>query len=493
VLTNASGTATCNLIFAGPPGPGQFSLLVGGQYTFPSSGGFGITVTAGAPATIMIISGNNQSANPGTALPAPLVAQITDQAGNPLPGTPVSWSVVQGSATVNPQTGTADSNGRVQTSVTLGAGNTPVQVRVQSNNNPATAAVFTASVNAVITGMSKVSGDNQNTPVNTAFSQPLIVQVNNQTQPAPGITVNFVVTSGSATLGSASATTNGAGQAQTTVRAGAAAGPVIVTATAGSVNVAFTLTVSPPAPTLSQNSFYNAAGFQQGFLSPCSLATIIAPGLAPGIQGGVVPAIFGPLPYVVANVSVQFGNSFAPIYSVINSYSPGQDAVTVQVPCELTPGTVPVTVKVGGGATTVNVQVLSVSPGVFETVMSDKTKRAVLTRPDGSFVQLENPARRGELIRAYVTGLGPVSPAVGTNQIGVLDTDMTVSGTVIVGVNNSGVRVVGAKYAPNLIGVYVVEFQVASDSATGSNLPFAVAIQQGDNFVFGNGSLIPIQ
>ena len=37
----------------------------------------------------------------------------------------------------------------------------------------------------------------------------------------------------------------------------------------------------------------------------------------------------GPLPYVVANVSVQIGNAFAPIYSVVNSYSAGMDAVTI--------------------------------------------------------------------------------------------------------------------------------------------------------------------
>ncbi len=52
---------------------------------------------------------------------------------------------------------------------------------------------------------------------------------------------------------------------------------------------------------------------------------------------------------------------------------------------------------------------------------------------------------------------------------------------------------VGAKYAENLIGVYEVDFQIPSDAQTGNNIPFAVAVQQGNNLVFGNPSMIPIQ
>ncbi|HWC00347.1 MAG TPA: hypothetical protein VG672_26750, partial [Bryobacteraceae bacterium] len=283
------------------------------------------------------------------------------------------------------------------------------------------------------------------------------------------------------------------GYASTTVQAGATPGPVTVTATAGSSSQTFNLTVSPPGPSITSDSFYNAAGLQKGWVSPCSLATIIAPGLAPGIQGAVVPGIIGPLPYVMANVSVQFGNAYAPIYSVVNNYSSGMDAVTVQVPCEVTPGTVPVTVRVGAGSATVNLTILNISPGIFQTVMSDNKSRAVLLRPDGSYVTLENPARRGEIIRTFVTGLGPVDPPIGTNQAGIPDTDQNVTSQIVVGVNNAGVRVVNAKYAENLIGIYEVDFQVPSDTATGNDVPFAVAVTQGNNLVFGNGSALPIQ
>jgi uncharacterized protein (TIGR03437 family) len=78
--------------------------------------------------------------------------------------------------------------------------------------------------------------------------------------------------------------------------------------------------------------------------------------------------------------------------------SGGQESVSVQVPCETTPGSsVPVAVNAGGGTATVNIPVQIASPGIFETPMSDGVRRAVMVRADGSFVSLENPARRGEV------------------------------------------------------------------------------------------------
>jgi hypothetical protein len=65
-------------------------------------------------------------------------------------------------------------------------------------------------------------------------------------------------------------------------------------------------------------------------------------------------------------------------------------------------------------------------------------------------------------------------------------------GSIVVGVNNGGVRVVSAKYAHNLIGAYEIAFQVPDDAPAG-NLNFAVAVRQGGNLIFGNPSLIPVQ
>ena len=54
------------------------------------------------------------------------------------------------------------------------------------------------------------------------------------------------------------------GQASLTITAGPAAGPVQVTATASGQTATFNLTVRPPGPQLTQDSFLNGASFQKG-------------------------------------------------------------------------------------------------------------------------------------------------------------------------------------------------------------------------------------
>jgi uncharacterized protein (TIGR03437 family) len=497
VFTDQTGTATCTPVFGGTIGTGTYQIVVGGNYArFAVTT---LTVTAGPPAILKIISGDKQSINPRAAAPLPLVAEVDDLGGNPSPGATVAWAVVQGTGNLSNTVTTSDSNGRVSARVTAAdvGGQILVQVSLPHTNAQAT---FTVNVNTVVTQFQIVSGNNQQAVVGTAFAQPLIVQVNNQSQPVQGAVVNFTVKSGNATLSSSSATTDAQGQAQVTVTAGDTQGQITISAAVSGSGIAaqtFSLTAVPPGPIITASGFTNAAGFQSGFISPCGLATIFGTGLATGMQG-YVSSLLGPLQ--MAGITVQFGTANAPILSVVNEN--GQESVTVQVPCEVTPGTVPVTVTVGSGSTTVNVNVLTISPGLFETTMSDGKMRAVLVRPDGSFVSLENPARRGEIVRMYATGLGQTTPPLATGQTvplvtdasgNLLPQDLNVNARVVVGVNNAGVRVVSAKYAYSMLGVYEVQFEVPADTATGNDAPFAIAVYQGDSLLFGNPSAIPIQ
>jgi uncharacterized protein (TIGR03437 family) len=259
----------------------------------------------------------------------------------------------------------------------------------------------------------------------------------------------------------------------------------------GSSSVTFNLTVQPPGPT--NLRIWNGAGFQQNWISPCSIAQITGTGIATGVQGVIAPPMyFGALPYRVMNVSVTFSGANAPIYSVANVN--GQESVTVELPCDLPLGASTVTVRVGVATGSFQVQVMPIAPGLFEGAMSDGVRRAVLVKPDGSFVDaLTNPARKGERIRMYVTGIGPVTPPVPTNSPGIPDTESAIVdlGSVVVGVNNGGVPVVSARYARDLIGLYEVAFDVPADVPAG-NLNFVIAVYQNGNLVFSNPSTIPV-
>ena len=498
VLTDTTGFATCTPVFGSQIGSGSYSIYIGGNYVYfgPSV----LTVNPGPPALIKTISGNNQSVNPGVLAPVPLLAQVTDLGGNPSSQVTVTWSVTAGAATLSNVVTSSLSNGDVSAQITPTAG--PVQVTVALASNGAIKAVFTINVNVIATALQIVSGNNQIATEQTAFPDPLIVQVNDNNLPVLGATVNFAVTSGPATLSATSAPTNAQGQAQVTATAGAASGPVVITASINSAGTlysqTFNLTVKPPGATIT--AVVNAAGFQNQFVSPCSLATIYGKGLATGLQG--VAAAFIAPQTLVAGVSVQFGTAAAPILDVANVG--GVESVSVQVPCEVPPGNTQMVVTVNNVASNppfmVNVQALS--PGIFQFTDSDGKMRAVLVRPDGSFASAANPAARGEIIRMFVTGLGQTTPVLFTNEFDPLVSDdngdlapqdLRVDARVVVGVNNAGVAVVSAKYAYGMVGVYEVAFQVPEDSGSNNSAPFAIAVRQGNNLLFGNPSLIPIQ
>jgi uncharacterized protein (TIGR03437 family) len=468
------------------------------------------TVTAAAtPGMIQIVSGNSQSATPGQALASALVAKVADASGNALSGQAVTFTVSPSAAgTVSPSTATSGSTGLVSTLLTLsGSAVGSVQVTVALTGNTAISTTFSETANVQISGLQKNSGDQQSAITGAAFAQPLVVTVNgSNNQPLANYPVQFAVTAGSATLSASSATTNSSGQAQINVTAGTATGSVTVTATAGSYSDIFTLTVTPPGPVVTAASFYNGAGFQQGSLSPCGIAAIIAPGIAPGIQGIAGSQIVGPLPTQIALgtagtvVSVSFAGTLAPIYSASNVN--GQQQLTIQVPCQVTPGaSVPVTVNVGGATVTVNVAVQPASPGIFTSPMpADNVVRAAAVRPDGSYVTTTNPARIGEIVRIYATGLGTTNPALATGGVPPLGSQAFVQGDVIVGYGNSsggggGVTAISALALEGTTGVFEVQFQVPADAATGSNVALSMGvIPVGSSTVYGsNTTKIPIQ
>ena len=108
--------------------------------------------------------------------------------------------------------------------------------------------------------------------------------------------------------------------------------------------------------------------------------------------------------------------------------------------------------------------------------MSDGVKRALAARPDGSFVSLENPAQPGEIVRVYVTGMGPVAPAIASNSMPLPGTESLVLGAVSAKINDAPVHVLQSRLAPNLIGVYEVAVQIDANSVRGNNVTLCITV-----------------
>ena len=537
VLTDSTGNAICNPVLGPVPSKGQtvgpFTALVGGVSSvqspglndangqpyrgrpagFAAYGTYSIVVNAATVGGITVVSGNNQSANPGAALAAPLVADVVDANGNPLAGQQVTWTVSPAAAAkVSSNTSTSDTTGQVSTTVTLSA-SAAGSIQVIATTSNGKTLTFTVTVNLTITGITKVSGDNQSAPAGANFPQSLVVQVGTPAgQSAAGIQVQFSSSGAPATLSASSAVTDSSGQARVNVQAGTTPGTITVTATVSGSSVSFTLTVIPPGPSISGASFLNGAGFfpssgnNQTALSPCGIATLVNG--TPLSAAPAAPNLFAAPNQQPTGVTISFletspvpaaSGTPAPILSVSGSSS-SQQLITFQVPCELAPASYTVTVTVNGGSKDVlSVPVRPAAPGIFEIPMSDGIRRALLVKLDGSFVSLQNPARRaggGEIIRMYITGAGPVQPPLNTNSLPTpgVDSNPVDPTSIVVGVNSSGVRVVLVRAVPNLIGVYEIAFQVPPDAPAGNDVVLSVGITtEGNPTQYTQGSRIPIQ
>ncbi len=485
-LSDINGISECDLTLGGKVGTVQLTAEAGYAFDF---GPISVNVGAGAPANVTILQGNNQSGKPGTTLPLALLVQVTDAFNNALGSTPVSWKVVTPGSLTLSQTSTAtDTSGRASTLVTIGSFSGSAQVTVTAGSAKAT---FTVTVSVPISGLQIVSGNNQSGPLNAQFPIPLTVKVTDaQSNPVQNVAVTFTISSGSGTLSNPSSSTDATGSASTAVTAGNTAGSIVVTATGGGFSVTFNLTAVPPGP--SGLTFFNAASLQSP-ISAGSIVTIQGQGIAVGVQGVVTPNnVIGPLPFSLAGDSVKFNNIPAPIFSVSNVN--GVQQINVQVPYELAGASVAsVTVTItGGGSATVNVNLQPLAPGVFETAQFGINHQAVAIRPDGSYVSPNNPARRGEVIIIFLTGMGQTTPVSGTNDAGV--PNQNVAARVVVGLNNAGVPLVSAQTVVGLVGVYAVALQVPNDTATGPQQPVGVIVYDAsNNAYYAQTTLLPIQ
>jgi len=479
VLSNEQGIANCDLKISGKAGDALIRLELGGGYTTGNEPFIRLRVLPGQPSRLVIVNGNNQIGNPNASLPAQLIVALDDGGGNASPGSTIRWEVIQGSAILsNPDTITGP-DGRAFNNVRLGTQPGVVLIRATALGGSQPSVTFEARVNVSVGGMAGVSGDNQTTFTNTAFGQPLVVQVNDTRGiGVPGQAVNFTVPSGTATLSAASATTDANGRAQVTVRAGANPGAILVRAALVAdigVPVEFNLRSQLPGPVINPLDFYNSASGERGAIVPGSLYTMIGSGLAPDLRGcatGTSP-VGGTYQTRVANVEVQFGTVLAPILAVCNQ--DGREFVNLQVPFELAPNTqTSVTVRVGAGSSVVNnVQVIDLQPGTFETADS-QGRRAIALRPNGTVVTPSNPARWGELIRFYATGLGALSPQAFTGVSGVVNQNIVAP--VVVGLNDAGVRMERATYQVGSIGVYEIVFEVPQGAQTGPERPLGLLV-----------------
>jgi hypothetical protein len=212
------------------------------------------------PAHLTVVSGSGQSAQVSTEFAAPLVAKVTDSAGNGVAGVYVTFSAPPAGASakfgfVNGVTVQTDSSG-LATSPTPVANAVAGSYAVRATSGSLTPVAFSLTNTPAQTGpahLTVVSGSGQSAQAGMAFPAPLVAKVTDAAgNGVSGISVTFAspASGASASFGGASSSTvqtnaNGLATSPTPV-ANAVAGSYTVTATSGSLTpVTFSLTNTP--------------------------------------------------------------------------------------------------------------------------------------------------------------------------------------------------------------------------------------------------------
>ncbi len=197
--------------------------------------------------TIAKTSGDAQTATVATALPTALAVTVTED-GAVKVGATVTWSTVAGSGTVAPTSAVTNGSGVATTVWTLGtvAGAQTAQATLAGAGGSPVSFTATGTAGAATT-FAKISGDGQSASPSSVFDALLVEIADQFGNGISGVTVNWTVQSGSATVAAATSVTNAAGTASIIATAGATSGPAVVRATNATVAgiLDFGLTVAP--------------------------------------------------------------------------------------------------------------------------------------------------------------------------------------------------------------------------------------------------------
>ncbi len=216
---------------------------------------------------------------------------------------------------------------------------------------------------------------------------------------------------------------------------------------------------SPAPPAFTAAGVVNAASGAPG-LVPGSLATLYGTGFT--TRRGIQQAAQTPLPGSLTGTRLEINGRPAPLL-MIADVREGAQQINFQVPWELTANaSATVTVfRDTSASPAVSVPTRATQPGIFLT----GPRAGTIVHADYRLVTSLNPARPGETLLAFVTGLGPVTvpPATGLPTAGATSTLDPVRVTLA----RQDAPVSYSGLAPGFIGLYQVNFAVPSATPPG--------------------------
>jgi adhesin/invasin len=177
---------------------------------------FTVVALASTANGLTAVSGNGQAGPAGTTLPAPLVVEVTDTFGNPIPDVPISWTA-DGGGSVSETSTTTDGEGRASVTRILGPTAGLQSTLASSEGLAGSPVTFTHTATAGNpSGVLIVDGNNQTAAPRATLPKDLVVQVVDEGgNPVVAAAVTWVVTAGGGTLSPPTGATDENGRTST--------------------------------------------------------------------------------------------------------------------------------------------------------------------------------------------------------------------------------------------------------------------------------------
>jgi uncharacterized protein (TIGR03437 family) len=203
-----------------------------------------------------------------------------------------------------------------------------------------------------------------------------------------------------------------------------------------------------------------------GIVNGASFVSPVAPGSLFSIFGtdltvSIATAATAPWAPKLADVSVKVNGVDIPL----NFVSPHQ--INAQLPFETSAGDVTLSVTNSAGTSEpVTFRVVPASVGIFNVAFNE----------DGLLNSPSNPESRGRVVVLYLTGQGPVSPAVPTSQAAPGDTlsVATLPKSASIGGMDANIQFLGL--APGFIGLAQANIAIPPASPTGDAVPLIINV-----------------
>jgi uncharacterized protein (TIGR03437 family) len=224
----------------------------------------------------------------------------------------------------------------------------------------------------------------------------------------------------------------------------------------------FTIAASPA---VNNGGVVHAASFSAA-VAAGSIASVFGTNLA--FSTALATAV--PLPLVLGNVSARVNAVSAPLVFV----SPQQ--INLQIPWEAAGQAI---LTVTAGAVPGPAQSLTLAPaapGIFTATQTGAGQGAIVIANTATLADGARPARRGEVVSIFCTGLGPVTnrPATGVAALGeVLSRTQTLPDVTVGGLP---AEVSFSGLAPGFVGLYQVNVKIPDNAPAGAAVPVELTI-----------------